>query len=172
MTCLDIWWKTPRFASLISHSKLVRLSTQCFITISKTLKFVTNTPLRVVFSTLFSVFDMWWNTVSRVWYITSVSTWCAHKTTTFSGGTGESNEQPKPTEQKPAKNRPQSRPSNKKKKKKKKWAESETRAKPTRRVQLRSIPLSQKAFSRRTSLLKVKLSCPWAAGSCWPQPMN
>ena len=52
------------FASLISLSKSVRLrsyikhSSQYFITISKTSKFVKNTPLRVVFSTLFSVFDM------------------------------------------------------------------------------------------------------------------
>ena len=62
------------FASLISPSKSVCLrsyikhSSQCFITISKTLKFVKNTPLRIVFSTVLSVFDMWWNTVSRVWY--------------------------------------------------------------------------------------------------------
>ena len=65
------------FASLISPSKSVCLRSyikhlsQCFITISKTSKIVKNTLLRVVFSTLFAVFDMWWNTVSRVWYITS-----------------------------------------------------------------------------------------------------
>ena len=68
------------FASLISPSKSVCLrsyikhSSQCFIPISKTSKFVKNTPLRIVFSTLFSVLDMWWNTVSRVWYITSTPT--------------------------------------------------------------------------------------------------
>ena len=77
---LRVWISDEKllvFASLISPSKSVCLrsyikhSSQCFITISKTSKFVKNTPLRVVFSTLFSVFDMWWNTVSRVWYITS-----------------------------------------------------------------------------------------------------
>ena len=52
------------FSSLISPSKSVCLkfyvkhSSQCFITISKTSKSVKNTSLRVVFSTLFSVFDM------------------------------------------------------------------------------------------------------------------
>ena len=52
------------FASLISPSKSVCLrsysehSSKCFIAISKTSKFVKNTPLCVVFSTLFSVFDM------------------------------------------------------------------------------------------------------------------
>ena len=52
------------FASLISPSKsfclrsYIKHSSQCFITISKTSKFVKNTPLRVVLSTLFSVFDM------------------------------------------------------------------------------------------------------------------
>ena len=61
-------WKSDEkllvFASLISPSKSVCLrsyiehSSQCFITISKPSKFVKNTPLRVVFSTLFSVFDM------------------------------------------------------------------------------------------------------------------
>ena len=62
------------FASLISPSKSVCLrsyvkhSSQCFITISKTSKFVKNTPLRVVFSTLFSVFDMWWKPVSCLMY--------------------------------------------------------------------------------------------------------
>ena len=33
-------------------------SSQCFVTISKTSKFVKNTLLRVVFSTLFMVFDI------------------------------------------------------------------------------------------------------------------
>ena len=48
-------------------------STQCFITRRNTSKFVKNTPLRVLFSTLFSVFHLvmkhciW----SHVWYITS-----------------------------------------------------------------------------------------------------
>ena len=57
------------FASLISPSKSVCLrsyikhSPQCFITISKTSKFVKNSPLRVVFPTLYSVFDMWRNSV-------------------------------------------------------------------------------------------------------------
>ena len=77
VACLDFWWKTPRFSILISPSKIsclriyIKHSSECFIAISKTSKFVKNTPLRVVFSTFFSVFDMWWNTVSRVWYITS-----------------------------------------------------------------------------------------------------
>ena len=62
------------FASLISPSKSVCLrsyvkhSSQCFITISKTSKFVKNTSLRVVFSTLFSAFDMRWKTVSCLIY--------------------------------------------------------------------------------------------------------
>ena len=32
----------------------------------KTSVFIKITPLRIVFSSLFSIFDMWWNTVSRV----------------------------------------------------------------------------------------------------------
>ena len=36
----------------------IKYSTQCFITRWNTLKFVKNTPLRVVFSTLFSVFHL------------------------------------------------------------------------------------------------------------------
>ena len=48
----DLYLKSFRLRSNIKHS------TQCFITRSNTSKFVKNTPLRVVFSTLFSVFDL------------------------------------------------------------------------------------------------------------------
>ena len=34
-------------------------------------KLVLKTRLRLVFSTHFSLFDMWWNTLPRVWYTTS-----------------------------------------------------------------------------------------------------
>ena len=61
-------WKSDEklvvFALLISPSKIVLFETYfnikhltwCFITKCNTSKFVKNTPLRVVFSTLFSVF--------------------------------------------------------------------------------------------------------------------
>ena len=58
---LEIRWKTGHFASLISPSKIIlyiKHSTQCFITRWITSKFVKNTPLRVVFSTLFSAFQL------------------------------------------------------------------------------------------------------------------
>ena len=46
-------------------------SRQCFIGYPNTSNFVKNTPLRVVFWTLFSMFGISrWNTVSRVWYRT------------------------------------------------------------------------------------------------------
>ena len=61
-------WKSDEklllFASLIFASKIILLrrnikhSTQCFITRYNTSKFVENTPLRAVFSTLFSVFHL------------------------------------------------------------------------------------------------------------------
>ena len=61
-------WKSDEklllFASLIFPSKIILLrrnikhSTQCFITRYNTSKFVENTPLRAVFSTLFSVFHL------------------------------------------------------------------------------------------------------------------
>ena len=54
---------------------------QCFIGYPNTSSFITNTSLRIVISTLFLVFGYpdktlscvwisWWNTVSRVWYMT------------------------------------------------------------------------------------------------------
>ena len=66
------------FASSISASKSFCLrsntkhSTQCFIIRWNTSKFVKNTPLRVVFSTLFSVFHLRWNTASHAWCITYI----------------------------------------------------------------------------------------------------
>jgi len=33
------------------------------------------TRLRLVFTTHFSVFDIWWNTLPRIWYITSSKLW-------------------------------------------------------------------------------------------------
>ena len=65
--CLTSVWKSDEklliFASLISPSKInclsnIKHSTRCFITRWNTSKFVKNTPLRVVFSTLFSVFHL------------------------------------------------------------------------------------------------------------------
>ena len=62
--CLEIRWKLLIFASLIYPSKIlclrsnVKHSTQCFITRWNTSKFVKNTPLRVVFLTLFLVFHL------------------------------------------------------------------------------------------------------------------
>ena len=62
--CLEIRWKTAHFTSLISPSKIIWLrnnvthSTQRFITRGNTSKFVKNIPLRVVFSTPFSVFNL------------------------------------------------------------------------------------------------------------------
>ena len=44
-------------------------SKQCLIALPNTSTLVKNTPLFVVFSTLFSVLEMWSNTISRVWYI-------------------------------------------------------------------------------------------------------
>ena len=49
---MDIGWKTARFC-ILNFS-----TTERFITRSNTSKFVKNTPLRVVFSTLISVFDL------------------------------------------------------------------------------------------------------------------
>ena len=61
-------WKSDEklviFASLISPSKSfclksnIKYSTQCFINRSITSKFVRSTPLRVVFSTVLSVFHL------------------------------------------------------------------------------------------------------------------
>ena len=62
--CLEIRWKLLIFASLIFPSKSFRLrsnvkhSTQCFITRWNTSTLVKNTPLRVLFSTLFLVFHL------------------------------------------------------------------------------------------------------------------
>ena len=74
MHCCVFGYLTKNSSFLISPSKSVcfrshiKHSSQCFITISKTSKCVKNIPLRVVFLTLFSVFDMWWNTVSCLMY--------------------------------------------------------------------------------------------------------
>ena len=51
-----MWLKLPYSTSFLL------LSTQN----RKTSVFIKITPLRIVFSSLFSIFDMWWNTVSRV----------------------------------------------------------------------------------------------------------
>ena len=64
---MSVWISDEKlliFASLISPSKRfclrrnIKHSTQCFITRWNTSKFVKNTPLRVIFSTLFSVFHL------------------------------------------------------------------------------------------------------------------
>ena len=65
------------FVSLISASKEfplrshIRHSIHVYHHKSNTSNFAKKPPLCVVFSTHFSVFSMWWNTVFRVWYITS-----------------------------------------------------------------------------------------------------
>ena len=64
--CLEIRWKIAHFCILNFSRPIISFclrsnighSTQCFITRWNTSKFVKNTPLRVVFSTLFSVFHL------------------------------------------------------------------------------------------------------------------
>jgi len=55
---------------LVLTEKIFKPSRQCLTTFPNTSKSVKNTPLRVVFSTLFSSWylEMWSNTVFRVWY--------------------------------------------------------------------------------------------------------
>ena len=63
---LEIRWKIAHFCILNFSRPIISFclrsnikhSTQCFITRWNTSKFVKNTPLRVVFSTLFSVFHL------------------------------------------------------------------------------------------------------------------
>ena len=75
--CLEIWWKTAHFCllnfSFQNHFvwEVISSIRHCFIAWWNSSKLVKNTPLRVVFSTLFSVFHWWWNTASHAWYITS-----------------------------------------------------------------------------------------------------
>ena len=63
------------FASIISPSKsfclrsYIKHSSQCFITISKTSKFLKNTPLHVVFSIFLTVFDQCDETLCLAFYI-------------------------------------------------------------------------------------------------------
>ena len=64
--CLEIRWKIAHFCFLNFSRPIISFclrsniehSTQCFITRWNTSKFVKNTQLRVVFSTLFSVFHL------------------------------------------------------------------------------------------------------------------
>ena len=64
--CLEIRWKIAHFCILNFSRPIISFclrsnikhSTQCFITRWHTSKFVKNTPQRVVFSTLFSVFHL------------------------------------------------------------------------------------------------------------------
>ena len=62
-------WFSPRIInglrSYIKHSK------GCFIRYPNTLKLVKKTRLRLVFSTTSQCLDIGWNTLPRVWYITS-----------------------------------------------------------------------------------------------------
>ena len=76
--CLEISWKTAHFLhpkffllKLFPLRSNIKHSAQCFFTRWNISKLVKNTPLRVVFSTLFSVFHLVMKTASLAWYITS-----------------------------------------------------------------------------------------------------
>ena len=62
-------WFCPRFVnglkSCIKHSK------ERFIRFPNTSKLVKRTRLRLVFSTTSQCLEIWWNTLTRVWYFSS-----------------------------------------------------------------------------------------------------